>query len=104
MILIIFDLFLFNLLLQKLLKDVHDSFILYLNDNSLLCDAQSGFRKYNSCFTCLAKMINDWHENINNGCLVGCITLDFRKAFDVLSHEILIQKLALYGCDDISPT
>ena len=83
-------------------RHVHDSFILYLNDNSLLCDAQSGFRKFNSCFTCIAKMINDWHENINNGCLVGCITLDFRKAFDVLSHDILIQKLALYGCDDIS--
>ena len=83
-------------------RHVHDSFILYLNDNSLLCNAQSSFRKYNSCFTCLAEMIKDWHENINNGYLVGCITLDFRKAFDVLSHEILMQKLALYGCDDIS--
>ena len=34
--------------------------------------------------------------------VVGCITLDFRKAFDVLCHEILNKKLALYGCDHLT--
>ena len=34
--------------------------------------------------------------------VVGCITLDFRKAFDVSCHEILIKKLALYGCDHLT--
>ena len=33
--------------------------------------------------------------------LIGFIALDFRKAFDVLSHEIIIEKLSSYGFDQL---
>ena len=46
--------------------------------------------------------INDWHYYINNDNIVGCITFDFRKAFDVVCHENLIKKLSLYGCDHLT--
>ena len=47
-------------------------------------------------------IINDWHHYINNDNIVGCITFDFRKAFDVACHENLIKKLSLYGCDHLT--
>ena len=46
-------------------RHVHNSFSSYLSDNFLLCDSQSGFRKHNSCFTCLSKRINDWLHMLN---------------------------------------
>ena len=40
-------------------RHVHNSFSSYLRQFPPF-DSQPGFRKHNSCFTCLSKMINDW--------------------------------------------
>ena len=42
------------------------------------------------------------YDNINNGDIVGLVALDFRKAFDVMNHEILCAKLKMYGCNDVA--
>jgi hypothetical protein len=83
-------------------RHVHDSFTDYLYSNSLINSAQSGFKKLNSCFTCLSSMIDEWLQNLNNNKIIGYITLDFRKAFDILPHDILVKKLTLYGCDNLT--
>ena len=69
----------------------------YLNKYKLLHEAQSGFRKHHSCQTALIKLINDWLSHIDRGNIVGAIFFDLKKAFDVVDHEMLLQKLALYG-------
>ena len=83
-------------------RHVHDCFYSYLSENSLLSNVPSGFRKLNSCFTCLTSMIDEWFHNINYHKLVACITLDFRKAFDNFSRNPFLSKLSLYVCDDIA--
>ena len=37
---------------------------------------------------------------MDNGNLTGLLLIDFRKAFDLINHEILIKKLACYGAED----
>ena len=82
---------------QKYLKSTKHLFA-YLNKYKLLHEAQSGFRKYHSCQTALIKLINNWLK----GNIVGAIFFDLKKAFDVVDHEILLQKLALWRKRHIS--
>ena len=63
----------------------------------LLHEAQSGFRKHHFCQTALVKLINDWLSHIDKGNIVGAIFVDLKKAFDIVDHEMLLQKLALYS-------
>ena len=41
-------------------------------------------------------MINKFHEAINNGQIIGMVMVDFRKAFDLVDHTLLLKKLRHY--------
>ena len=58
---------------------------------------QSGFQKYHSCHTALANLVDTWLANMNNNKFTGVLFVDFAKAFDVIDHTLLLQKLQLYG-------
>ena len=77
-------------------KHVNKHLMAYLNKYKLLHDNQSGFKPKHSCQTALVKLINDWMKCIDKGDLVGALFIDFRKAFDLVDHAILLNKLALY--------
>lgn len=72
----------------------------YLESNSLLYQRQSGFRQNHSCQTALLKIMDDWLDALNNNKISGSLFLDFSKAFDLVDHKILIQKLKLYNIDE----
>ena len=81
-------------------RHVHDHLYAFLSRFNLITDSQSGFRPIHSCQTCVTKIVNNWQSFINQGDIVGCISLDLRRAFDLLNHDILLKKLQLYGLDD----
>ena len=70
----------------------------YLNDNYLLHETQISFRAGHSTESALILLIVSWLKAINEGKLVGCVMIDFRKAFDLVDHAVLLKKLEIYKC------
>ena len=81
-------------LFEKLVYEQHYNF---LASNSLLYSQQSCFRLLHSVLTCLLKRTNDLYLNIEKGAYTMVIFIDLKKASDTVNHEILINKLQLYG-------
>ncbi len=42
-------------------------------------------------------MTDEWLSNIDSGNVTGLIYIALRKAFDIVNHHIMIQKLTAYG-------
>ena len=69
----------------------------HLTENNILRDEQHGFREGRSCLTNLLETMEHWTEIIDEGDSIDVAYLDFRKAFDLVSHRHLIYKMSKYG-------
>ena len=60
--------------------------------------------KQNSCETGLTGLVNNWLQSIDKGNIhvVGEVNINLRKAFNLLNHEVLLTKLATYGCCELA--
>ena len=84
--------------LSKLLeKLVYCRLINFLTINNVLSNSQFGFRKKHSCEMPLILATDFIHHSLDDGYHVLGIYLDLKKAFDVVSHHTLIQKLSFFG-------
>ena len=81
-------------------RTVHNQLYAYLCSRNILSDSQSGFRPNHSTTTTLLEVQDYILNNMDKGFATGAIFLDLKKAFDTVSHEILINKLASYGIKD----
>ena len=69
----------------------------FLEKNDILSSSQHGFRKKHSTESALINYINNINKGLNNSEYVASIFMDLSKAFDVIDHTILKQKLEHYG-------
>ena len=67
--------------------------------DSKLSILQCGFRKGYSAQHCLVVMLEKWRATLDRKGFCGVLLTDLSKAFDCLSHELLIAKIDAYGFD-----
>ena len=82
-------------------KIAHEQLSLYLEVNKILNPNQLGFQKGRSTVHALTKIMNFLAESFNDNKFVVAVFLDYKKAFDLVSHDILLKKLEKIGIKGI---
>ena len=74
----------------------------HLDSNHIITENQYGFRRNHSTEACVLNMLNTLYEHADKGELGGVIFIDLKKAFDTVSHKILLRKLLSIGISQTS--
>ena len=89
----------FSKILKKLMYNRISNFI---HKHSLLNDYQFGFRQKRSTNQALIVLLDKLTAALDNGDIVLGVFLDFSKAFDTVDHQILLNKMYMYGIRGIA--
>ena len=84
----------------KVLEQIVCSAILaFLTTNLLISQQQHGFVRGRSCQTNILLCLEKWTELVDQNKSVDVAYFDYAKAFDKVSHRLLLIKLRAYGID-----
>ena len=86
-----------NVFAKIMERVVYNRLLSFLNIHSVLSNFQYGFRKNHSCELALLSATEFIRHSLDMGSHVVAVYLDLKKAFDVVSHSLLLQKLEHYG-------
>lgn len=78
-------------------RHVHHTLYSCLSENDFIYTTKPDLRPRHSTETALIKVINEILFNLDNDCVSGMVLVDYRKAFDMIDHTLLVKKLKVYG-------
>ena len=73
-------------------RHCNDSLYDFLNENNLIYSRQSEFRRKHGTETSLIKIIDKLLFDLDKDRVSGMALVDYRKAFDIVDHELLLRK------------
>ncbi|CAM4530468.1 unnamed protein product [Lepidochelys kempii] len=86
-------------IMEQVLKE---SILKHLHERKVIRNSQHGFTKGRSCLTNLIAFYDEITGSMDEGKAVDVLYLDFSKAFDTVSHSILVSKLKKHGLDEFT--
>lgn len=78
-------------------KVMHKKLTTFLEQNKILFKSQYGFRALHSCEHALLEAQNHLNTALDKKQIAALLLIDFSKAFDMVDHNILLNKLEHYG-------
>ena len=69
----------------------------YLEKYKILSPDQYGFRCKRSTKGALIRFVHTVQQNLDNGKKSAAVYIDLKKAFDTVNHNILLEKIEIYG-------
>ena len=78
-------------------KIVYSRVYKFLTKTGQICESQYGFHSNHSCEHAVAHVIGNILKNLENRKSTISVMLDLSKAFDMIEHSIMLQKLELFG-------
>jgi len=86
---------------KKIKKLVCTRLLKFLNKYNTIYEFQFGFRKQHSSLLALLEVVDGIYQSLDDGNFVAGMYFDLKKAFDIVDHDILINKLDNYGLDEL---
>ena len=79
---------------------IHSQLTQHLIRNNLIHQELHGFVRGKGTMTACTTLFDTWARAVNDGDYAGILCCDLQGAFDIVSHDILLQKLKVLGVSD----